>query len=93
MKICFQRIHEKKRSPMSAVFKDDKDEEKVGTMMEWRPITTRLMKRIGKCGANEQILEQIFWASGRFWGRLSGPGIFLEPISGRSPGLGNEAQF
>ena len=86
-------ILEKICSPMSAVFNDDEDEEKVGTMMEWRLITTRLMKRIGKHRANEQILEQIFWASGRFWGRLSGPGILLEPISGRSPGLGNEAQF
>ena len=34
MKICFQMIHEKKYSPISAVFKDDEDEEKVGTMME-----------------------------------------------------------
>ena len=34
VKICFQRNHEKNCSPMSAVVKDDEDEEKVGTMME-----------------------------------------------------------
>ena len=34
MKICIQMILEKEYSPMSAVFNDDEDEEKVGTMME-----------------------------------------------------------
>ena len=70
MKICFRRILEKKYNRMSAVFKDDEDEEKVGTMMEWRLITTRLMKRIGKHRANEQILEQIFWAWGQILGQI-----------------------
>ena len=34
VKICFQTILEKECSPMSAVFNDVEDEEKVGNMME-----------------------------------------------------------